>query len=59
MVALFTAVPFGTLVCLIMYGFFNRVGANLTLTLLMLLKVAFAARLILAHRRFLENKGLQ
>jgi len=58
MVALFTAFPFGTLAYLIIYGFFDRTGANVTLSLLILLKVAFAACLILAHPRFIENKGL-
>jgi hypothetical protein len=58
MVALFTAFPFGTIVYLIIYGFFDRTGANVTLSLLILLKVAFAACLILAHQRFIQNKGL-
>ena len=58
MIALFTAFPFGTIIYLIVYGFFDRTGANVTLSLLILLKVAFAACLILAHPRFIENKGL-
>lgn len=58
MVALFTAFPFGTIVYLIIYGFFDRIGANVTLSLLIVLKVAFAACLILAHQRFIQNKGL-
>jgi hypothetical protein len=58
MVALFTAFPFGTIVYLIIYGFFDRTGANVTLSLLIVLKVAFAACLILAHQRFIQNKGL-
>jgi hypothetical protein len=58
MVALFTAFPFGTLIYLIIYGFFDRIGANVTLSLLILLKVAFVACLILAHQRFIQNKGL-
>ncbi len=58
MVALFTAFPFGTIVYLIIFGFFDRTGANITLSLLMMLKLAFAACLILAHQRFIQNKGL-
>jgi hypothetical protein len=58
MVALFTAFPFGTIVYLIIYGFFDRGGANVTLSLLMMLKLAFAACLVLAHQRFIQNKGL-
>jgi hypothetical protein len=58
MVALFTAFPFGTIVYLIIFGFFDRTGANVTLSLLMMLKLAFAACLILAHQRFIQNKGL-
>jgi hypothetical protein len=58
MVALFTAFPFGTIIYLIIYGFFDRTGASVTLSLLILLKVAFAACLILAHQRFIQNKGL-
>jgi hypothetical protein len=58
MVALFLAFPFGTIVYLIIYGFFDRTGATVTLSLLMSLKLAFAACLILAHQRFIQNKGL-
>lgn len=58
MVALFTAFPFGTIVYLVIYGFFDRGGANVTLSLLMVLKLAFAACLVLAHQRFIQNKGL-
>jgi hypothetical protein len=58
MVALFTAFPFGTLIYLIIYGFFDRIGANVTLSFLIVLKVSFAACLILAHPRFIQNKGL-
>lgn len=57
-VALFTAFPFGTIAYLIIFGFFDRTGANVTLSLLMMLKLAFAACLILAHQRFIQNKGL-
>jgi hypothetical protein len=49
---------FGMIVYLIIYGFFDRTGANVTLSLLMMLKLAFAACLILAHQRFIQNKGL-
>ncbi len=58
MVALFLAVPFGTLAYLALYGFFNRGGASAALGLLMALKIGFAVCLVLAHQRFLQNKGL-
>jgi len=58
MVTLLVAVPFGTIVYLILFGTFNRSGAAIALSLIMTLKLAFAAVLVLAHQRFLENKGL-
>lgn len=58
MVGLFTAVPFGTIAYLAVWGFFNRGGAAGTLGLLMVLKVVAAVCLVLAHQRFLQNKGL-
>jgi hypothetical protein len=58
MVSLFTAVPFGTIAYLAVWGFFNRGGAAATLGLLMTLKVAVGICLALAHPRFLQNKGL-
>ena len=58
MVSLFLAFPFGTIAYLAIYGFFNRGGASATLGLLMTLKIAFAVCLVLAHQRFLQNKGL-
>jgi hypothetical protein len=58
MVGLFTATPFGTIAYFALYGFFNRGGATAVLGLLMLLKLGFAVCLILAHPRFLQNKGL-
>ncbi|MCI0394458.1 MAG: hypothetical protein L0332_21085 [Chloroflexi bacterium] len=58
MVSLLVAAPFGTLIYLAIYGFFNRGGANVALTLLMMLKLGFVACLVLAQQRFLQNKGL-
>jgi hypothetical protein len=58
MVTLLGSFPFGTLVYLVLFGFFNRPGASITLSLLMALKLAFAGCLVLAHQRFLQNKGL-
>jgi hypothetical protein len=58
MVGLFTAAPFGTIAYLAVWGFFNRAGAGGTLGLIMLLKVVAAVCLVLAHQRFLQNKGL-
>ncbi|WNG61044.1 hypothetical protein F0U59_44800 [Archangium gephyra] len=58
MVSLFTAVPFGTIAYLAIWGFFNRGGASATLGLLMAFKVAAGVCLVLAQPRFLQNKGL-
>lgn len=58
MVGLFTAVPFGTIAYMAVWGFFNRGGASATLGLLMVLKVVAAVCLVVAHPRFLQNKGL-
>jgi len=58
MVSLLLAVPFGTLAYLAIWGFFNRGGASIILGILWLLKLGFGACLVLAHQRFLQNKGL-
>ena len=58
MVAMFLAVPFGTLAYLAIYGFFDRGGASAVLSLVMTLRVAFGVCLLLAQRRFLQNKSL-
>jgi hypothetical protein len=58
MIALLLAVPFGTIAYMILYGFFDRDGASVVLSLLMVLKIAFAVTLILAQQRFIERKGL-
>ncbi|HEY0752979.1 MAG TPA: hypothetical protein VGD98_03305 [Ktedonobacteraceae bacterium] len=58
MISLLLAIPFGTIVYLILYGSFNRPGADIALSLLMLLKFGFAISLFFAHQRFFQNKGL-
>ncbi len=58
MLALLLAVPFGTIAYMAIYGFFNKGGAAAVLSLLMLLKIVLVVLLILAHQRFLQNKGL-
>jgi len=58
MISLLLAVPFGTIVYFAVYGFFNVDGARATLGLLMVLKLGFAASLLLAQQRFLQNGGL-
>ena len=58
MLSLLVAVPFGTLVYLAAWGHFARGAAAATLALVMLLKVAFLILLVVAHQRFLQNKGL-
>ena len=58
MIALFLAAPFGTIAYLGMYGSFNRTGASAILGASMFLKLSAAVLLVLAHQRFLQNKGL-
>ncbi len=58
MITLLLAIPFGTIIYLIIYGSFNRAGADIVLSLIMLLKLGFAISLFLAQQRFLQSKGL-
>ena len=58
MIALFLAFPFGTIIYLIIYGSFNRAGADAVLSILMLLKFGIALCLIFAQQRFFQGKGL-
>ena len=58
MVSLLLAPPFGPIAYLALWGGFDTDGATVALGLTMLLKLAFAACLVLAHQRFLQNKGL-
>lgn len=58
MLSLLLAVPFGTIAYMAIYGFFNKGGAAAVLGFLMLAKIVLVVLLILAHQRFLQNKGL-
>ena len=58
LVTLLLAPIFGTAAYLAVYRDFDRSGANITLSLIMFLKILFAVFLILAHQRFLQNKSL-
>jgi hypothetical protein len=58
MVSLLFAPPFGTIAYLVVWGSFPRGDAAVLLSLLMFLKLVFAGALLLAHQRFLQNKGL-
>lgn len=58
MVTLLLAPIFGTIAYLAIYGHFDRGAATATLSLIMFLKLAFVVCLLLAHQRFLQNKGL-
>ncbi|MCP4624594.1 MAG: hypothetical protein GY850_13855, partial [bacterium] len=58
MVSLLLAIPFGTIVYMAKYAAFDKTAASITLSLIMSFKLGFAVLLILAHQRFLENKGL-
>ncbi len=58
MISLLLSVPFGTIAYLIIYGSFNRGGADAVLSLLMLCKLGFCVSLFFAQQRFLQSKGL-
>lgn len=58
MISLLLALPFGTIIYLIVYGSFNRGGAEIVLGILMLLKLGIAISLFLAQQRNIENTGL-
>lgn len=58
MVALFLSFPFGTLIYLIIYGSFNRAGADVVLSVIMLLKLVLSVCLVFAQQRFFQGKGL-
>jgi hypothetical protein len=49
---------FGIIVYLAVFGDFGRNQAAIILSVLLAAKIAFGVLLILAHQRFLQNKGL-
>jgi hypothetical protein len=57
MIALITSF-FGAIVYAALFGSFPKAGAAVTLGLLLLLKLVGGVLLVLAHQRFLQNKGL-
>jgi hypothetical protein len=58
MVTLLVAVPFGTIAYFAGWGHFPTGAATATLGLILFLKIVFCILLILAHQRFLQNKGI-
>ena len=58
MIALFMSPPFGTLAYLAVWGFFPTGDVSMLNGLLMFLKIVVCVLLLLAHQRFLQNKGL-
>ncbi len=58
MVAMFLSAPFGTLAYLAIWGFFDRGGASIALSLVMGLKLGYAACLVIAQPRFVRHKGI-
>ncbi len=58
MLGLLLSIPFGTIMYLILFGFFNRAGAYIALSIVMLLKVGVAGSLLFSQQRFLQSKGL-
>lgn len=58
MLSLLVAVPFGTIIYLAVWGDFARGAAAATLAIAMFLKILFLILLVIAHQRFMQNKGL-
>ena len=58
MISLMLAPPIGTAIYFSTYAQFSTGAAAVTLSTIMLLKLAFAVLLVLAHERFLEMKSL-
>jgi len=58
MVSLLLSIPFGRIAYFAIWANFDTNGARIALSLLMTLKIIFAACLVLAQQRFLQNKGL-
>ncbi len=58
MVTLLMSPIFGTIAYVSLYSRFDVSGAKFTLGMTMILKLVFAALLVLAHQRFLQNKSL-
>ncbi len=58
MIALLTSPPFGTIAYFAVFAFFNRTGATVVLSLIMMLKIGFVICLVLANQRFLQNKSI-
>lgn len=58
MVSLLLSPIFGTIAYFAIYGHFDTDTARIALSLIMTLKLAFAFCLVIAHQRFLQNKGL-
>jgi hypothetical protein len=57
MVSLLMAIPFGTIAYFAVWAYFDTDTARVALGMLMTLKIIFAVCLVLAHQRFLQNKG--
>jgi hypothetical protein len=58
MVTLLLAPIFGTIAYFAIWGSFSTDGPLTALSILMFLKIVYAVCLVLAHQRFLQNKGL-
>ena len=58
MVGLLLALPFGTIIYMVLYGHFDTREAAAIMSTLMLLKLVLSGALLIAHERFLLNIGL-
>jgi hypothetical protein len=58
MISLLLAIPFGTVIYIEKYAAFDKTAAAVALSIIMSFKLGFAVFLVMAHQRFLENKGL-
>jgi len=57
MVSLLLSPIFGTIAYFAIWAHFDTGGAQAVLSLIMIVKIVFAVCLVLAHQRFLQNKG--
>lgn len=57
MFALLLAIPFGTIVYMVLYATFDTTQAAAVMGTLMFLKIVMAIAIFIAHERFLFNKG--
>lgn len=58
MIALLLSFPFGSIFYLIKWGSFPRGQVTATLSIISLLRIGYCVFMVLAHQRFIQNRGL-